>query len=295
MLILSIALLILGLGVNYLWQSRGPELAPRAEGSLRIAPLNVHYIIMGQREGRWSEANLANRQAPLDATFKALGADIVGFQEMESFARRSSNDVNLARDWLLAENPGYAAAASGDPAQFPSTQPILYRPDRLELLDQGWFFFSETPDVIYSRTFNGSFPAFASWADFEVRETGNSFRVLNIHLDYSSRENRRLSTELIADRVAGWRAEGREVILIGDMNALRGSRLHRMLEGEGLSFLPVAGATVHFDRGLNLFGAIDHVAHSDGLRPVGAPMGYREKLGEVWPTDHYPVLADFAL
>ena len=57
----------------------------------------------------------------------------------------------------------------------------------------------------------------------------------------------------------------------------------------------MAGATVHFDRGLNLFGAIDHVAHSDGLTPLGAPMVYREKLGEVWPTDHYPVVADFAL
>ena len=146
--------------------------------------------------------------------------------------------------------------------------------------------------MIYSRTFDGSYPAFASWVDFRRRETGETFRAINLHLDHSSAENRRRSIELVAGRVEDWIAEGRAVILAGDLNARLGSSLHERLERAGLSFLPVAGATYHFDIGLNLYGAIDHLAHSAQFAPAGAPMVMRERLGAKWPADHYPVVAD---
>jgi hypothetical protein len=69
-----------------------------------------------------------------------LNADVVGFQEMESFGRRSA-PANLTLDYLRDQNPDYAVAAAGDPTEFPNTQPILYRADRLSLRDEGWFFF----------------------------------------------------------------------------------------------------------------------------------------------------------
>lgn len=272
----------------------GPELTGKPEGALRIGTYNVHYILVRQSEGRWSRGMWDRRKAPLDATFKALDADLVAFQEMESFAVGNDDGENLARTWLLERNPGFAAAAVGDWRNFPSTQPILYRTARLELMDQGWFFFSETPDVIYSRTFNGSFPAFASWAAFRDRGTGAVFRVVNVHTDYASRENRMKSIALVAERVGFWIAGGETVFLAGDLNARLGSELHEVLEGAGLRFVGVKGATYHFDRGINLFAAIDHIGYA-GAKPLGAPMVYREKLGEVWPTDHYPLVADFRL
>jgi len=137
--------------------------------TLRIASYNVHYIIVRQDTGPWSLGDWDRRKGPLDQAFKAIDADIIAFQEMESFAGRGQDSPNLTLDWLLQNNPDYAAAAVGPPSAFPSTQPILYRRDLFEVQSQGWFFFSETPDVIYSRTFNGSFPAFASWAVFVDR------------------------------------------------------------------------------------------------------------------------------
>jgi endonuclease/exonuclease/phosphatase family metal-dependent hydrolase len=274
--------------------SAGPALVPKPENALRIASYNVHYIILGQQDGRWSEAAWQGRREPLDAVFKAIDADVIAFQEMESFSRGSDGSVNLARDWLLSRNPGYAAGASGDWRAFPSTQPIFYRSSRLNLLDQGWFFFSDTPEVIYSRTFDGSYPAFASWAVFLDRSTGQVFRVVNLHTDYASRDNQRKSIALVAERVAPWIVRGESVFVVGDLNARLGSSLHRMLEDAGLTFVPVEGATYHFDRGLNLFGAIDHISYS-GVRPLGPPIVYRERPGDIWPTDHYPLVADFTL
>ena len=59
--------------------------------------------------------------------------------------------------------------------------------------------------------------------------------------------------------------------------------------------LPVPGATFHLNRGLNLFGAIDHLAHGPGAAPLGPARVLRERFGDVWPSDHYPVAGDFVL
>ena len=217
----------------------------------------------------------------------ALDADIIAFQEMETFRGGNDDADNLARAWLLEQVPGYAAAAIGDWRSFPSTQPIFYRPEKLELRDQGWFMFSDTPEVAYSWTFDGSWSAFASWAEFEG--AGGVFRVVNLHTDYRSSSNRRKSIALVAERVAGW---DMPVIVAGDFNARAGSSLLGQMEAVEVRFADVPGATYHFNRGINLFGAIDHIGVTDGLRLAGEAMVLREKFGEVWPTDHYPVVVD---
>jgi hypothetical protein len=57
----------------------------------------------------------------------------------------------------------------------------------------------------------------------------------------------------------------------------------------------VRGATYHFNLGLNLFGAIDHIGHTSDAELVDAPIVVSDKFGDVWPTDHYPLVADFRL
>ncbi|MEM9969758.1 MAG: endonuclease [Pseudomonadota bacterium] len=287
-----VALAALTALVQHLRLSTSADLPPQPDGTVRVASWNVHYIILGQKEGRWGLSGWEERKGPMDAGFKALQADIVAFQEMESFARGSSNDVNLARDWLLENNPAYTVAATGPAATFPNTQPMLYRPDRFEVLDQGWFFFSTTPDAIYSRTFNGSFPAFASWAEFRETATDAVFRIVNIHTDAFSHSNRVQSIELVAERVSPWIAAGQTVLVVGDLNGLNGSSLHRRLGEVGVRFEDVPYATFHLDRGLHLFGAIDHIGTSGSAAIAAGPHVLQRQYDGVWPTDHHPVVAD---
>ena len=135
--------------VQILRNSGSDPLPPNRAEVLRLASYNVHYIVLRDATGPWSVGDWERRKGPLDLAFKTIDADAIAFQEMESFAGGNDGSTNLTLDWLLAQNPGYAAAAVGDWRSFPSTQPVLYRRDRLELLDQGWFFFSETPNVIF--------------------------------------------------------------------------------------------------------------------------------------------------
>ena len=290
-----LCLLLLVTGCQMVRHSSGPVLAEPVTGSLRLATYNVHYIWLSRDDVTWGTGHWEQRRGPLDAAFKSLDADIVAFQEMESFAGGNADNVNLARDWLSSNNPDYSVAAIGPWQSFPSTQPVFYRHELYGVSDQGWFFFSETPDVIYSRTFNGSYPAFASWVKFVNLQTSSPFYVVNLHTDYASLENRSRSIELVAQRISPWVAEGTAVFVAGDFNARAGSGLHRTLESAGLEFVPVRGSTYHFNRGLNLFGAIDHIAHTPNAVSVNKPVVVREKFGTVWPTDHYPVVADFML
>lgn len=290
-----VAFCLLAVGCQMVRNSGENMVATPTPEALRIATYNVHYIITFKETGPWSVGDWERRKGPLDSAFKEINADVIAFQEMESFGGSNGNDVNLVLEWLLENNPDYGAAAVGNPQDFPSTQPILYRRDRLEVLDQGWFFFSETPDVIYSRTFNGSFPAFSSWAMFRDRETGKTFRTINIHTDYGSRTNRLRSVELVADRVTLWAASGETLFVVGDLNARLGDKTVRILQDAGVTFAPVKGSTYHLNRGLNLFGAIDHIGSIGQATLLGDPVVIRRRFDGEWPTDHYPVFAEFVL
>jgi endonuclease/exonuclease/phosphatase family metal-dependent hydrolase len=269
--------------------------APPQDGALRIASHNVHYIVLGQQTGPWSVGGWDRRKRALDMSFKTLQADIVAFQEMESFQRGSDGSINLARDYLVDRNPGYDVAATGDWRDFPTTQPMFYRTDRLQLVDQGWFFFSRTPDVIYSPTFNGSYPAFASWSRFEDRDTTALLRVVNLHFEYSSRSNRLKSAALVRDRVRPWIDAGETVFIVGDLNALHGTRTMDILENAGVIFDRTPGATYHLNRGLHLFGAIDHLSRTRDVALAAGPFVLQRKFDDVWPSDHHPVYADYLM
>jgi endonuclease/exonuclease/phosphatase family metal-dependent hydrolase len=285
----GLALLILGL---LTWNARAGTVPQRVEGALRVVTLNTHYILLdGEDTDPWSVAGWHRRRDAMAQVLASLDADLIAFQEMESFRRGDDGSVNLARDYILAALTDFALAASGDWRRFPSTQPILYRRDRLDLLDQGWFFFSDTPHVIYSRTFDGSYPAFASWAWFRDRQTGEGLRVVNVHFDFRSGDNRLQSARLVAARIAPWLDAGQHVLLAGDLNAFAGRPTTRVLTNAGLILTPARGSTFHFNRGLNLFGAIDHVLHDCASRLTDRPVAVRRRLGEQWPSDHYPVLA----
>jgi hypothetical protein len=84
-------------------------------------------------------------------------------------------------------------------------------------------------------------------------------------------------------------------ILHFDLNDRAGAGPVAHLEDGGLRFAPVAGSTYHFNRGLNLFGAIDHLGSTANLKRAAGPYVLRQKFRGEWPTDHYLVFADYLL
>ena len=89
--------------------------------------------------------------------------------------------------------------------------------------------------------------------------------------------------------------DGETVLVVGDFNVRHGSSTLKVLKDVGLRFLKVDETTYYFNRGLNLFRAIDHIGLSGATEPVGEPVVLRQKFDGEWPTDHYPVVLDVTI
>ncbi|MFN4062146.1 MAG: endonuclease/exonuclease/phosphatase family protein [Paracoccus hibiscisoli] len=79
--------------------------------------------------------------------------------------------------------------------------------------------------------------------------------------------------------MAPWLGAREHVILAGDLNALAGSPTARILTDAGLVLTPARGPSFHVNRGLNLFGAIDHILCDCATRLAHRPVAVRSRPG----------------
>ncbi|EAR09006.1 endonuclease/exonuclease/phosphatase family protein [Reinekea blandensis] len=251
---------------------------------LRVASHNIHYILPNNPDDDWE-----TRRDAVIAVIDDMAADILAFQEMESFVG-GVNHQNLQLDWVLEHHPDYNAGAFSDNAdQFPITQPILYRRDRFSLQTQGFFFFSETPDVIYSRQWDGRYPYFVSWVELFDHTNDRNLFVFNFHNDFASRSNRRQSSELTAERIEQIAGET-PVILLGDFNAPVWFREVERFEPKLTPIKP--GGSTNRILGLKLLPAIDHILISDDFVADTDVQVWDRRYGGEYPSDHFPISAD---
>jgi len=261
--------------------------SPVWSGDFSIVSLNIHYLVPETDRTGWAE-----RKHAVSAALNDLNPDIVAFQEMETFERGHFSSKNIQLDWVMSNNDGYSVGAYGSPEDFPITQPILYKTDRFSLSDQGFFFFSDDPDTPYSKPWRGDWPAFATWVLLKDVDSNQEIYVFNVHLDAYSRVNRIRSADLIRNRVDSRRRSNVPVIVAGDFNSLRRSRVIRLLADDLMRPVRLKGSTFHFGRGLNLYGPIDHVLHTPGIQPVESVV-VQKKWNARWPSDHHPVFVSF--
>lgn len=266
-----------------------PPISAQNQADFSVGSFNVHYVSERRPKLPWEE-----RRDAVSAAINELNADVIGFQEMETWLGRGVHGDNIQLEWILEHSPQYSSAAVGDPSIYPWTQPIFYRSERFEALQQGFFYFSDTPDQIYSRPWDQSFPQFASWVQFLDLNSNRTFRVVNVHFDHSSKINRHGAATLVTERIQPWLESSEPVVVLGDFNAVSWFKTIDILKESGLALADRDGSTFHFNKGLNLFPAIDHVLFS-GFQQKGDTLTLNKKYDGVWPSDHHPIRVDLSL
>jgi len=68
----------------------------------------------------------------------------------------------------------------------------------------------------------------------------------------------------------------------------------RIVARAGLRVAATAGPTFHFNRGVKLLPAIDHVLHSPEFE-FSAIRVIRDRMEGIWPSDHYPVFVTLTI
>jgi len=260
------------------------------------------------------------RKRGIARIFRHYAPDVVGTQE-----------ANLPQLRELAELlPEYDFLGEGNLARTDRSGSlrdwycaIFYRRDRVRPAegesDTWWL--SPTPAVPASQFLLGTRPRVVTWHTFELIATGQEFVMGTTHLEAFNGLTRRRSAQLLRDYVAERvRRQGEQtpLFLTGDFNAVDDSPEIRALFGGHRSGAPLfdawreagprnpaAGATF---RGLGRWRGvkravlgprrIDYVFYRPRLEIRGVErVDFDRLIGHerARPSDHFPVVADFAL
>jgi endonuclease/exonuclease/phosphatase family metal-dependent hydrolase len=211
---------------------------------------------------------------------------------------------------LDARLPGFARVGVGraDGRAGGEFSAILYRTDRLELLDSGTFWLSPTPGVAGSRGWDAAIERVATWARFRDRVTGCRHLHLNTHFDHIGELARQESARLIRRRLAEL-SDGLPAVVTGDLNADPTSAPHRILTRDTIAgaIAPLrdaydASLAGHYGptstwtafRAIEPGRRIDYVLVSSPVRVLAHGI-ITDSWDGRFPSDHLPVLAAVGL
>lgn len=201
-------------------------------------------------------------------------------------------------DVLTALGPGYTRTGQGrDGNGEGEHMAVFHDRERLEALEHGDFWLSDTPQVPASETWGGACPRMATWIRFRDLVTAGDFLAVNTHLDHVSAYARARAAELLVERFAAL-APGLPVVLTGDFNTPADDpEVHGVLRAkgsledtwEGAAERGPAYGTFHDYRPPVAGGPrIDWILASRGTRVREASAVLP---GAVAPSDHLPVRA----
>lgn len=105
---------------------------------------------------------------------------------------------------------------------------LLYKKERLQLKDSGFFWLSDTPEQPSIHPEAGC-PRICLWGIFTERSSGADFLVINTHLDHVSEAARRTGMQVILQQLAE-KIRQLPAILLGDFNALPDEAVHRLIK-----------------------------------------------------------------
>jgi endonuclease/exonuclease/phosphatase family metal-dependent hydrolase len=265
----------------------GPATAP----PLRVMSFNLRLDLASDGPNAWP-----HRKDWAAALIRFHGADVVGVQEALA---------HMLTD-LDARLPGFARVGVGraDGRSGGEFSAILYRTERLELIDSGTFWLSPSPEVPGSKGWDAAIERVATWGRFRDRRTGCTHVHLNTHFDHIGEQARQESARLIRRRLAGL-SRGLPVIVTGDLNAEPASVAYRIFTRDSIpdALTPLRDAyhvsrDAHYGpnstwtafRAIEPGRRIDYVLVTDAI-PVLAHGVLTDRWDDRFPSDHLPVLA----
>ncbi len=148
----------------------------------------------------------AERRERMKRLFRRLDPDLIGFQEV----------TELWKSYFDEDLSGYENVFKYRGADDLEAVPLYYKLDKFDLVDSGWFWLSETPDV-ESNGPGAGYPRITSWAILGCRDGGERLLFIDTHLDYASAAARDCGVKTIL-RFIDEKSGGLPVVLTGDFN-----------------------------------------------------------------------------
>jgi len=265
--------------------------APEPVAPLRVMSFNLRLNVASDGANAWP-----HRKAWVAKLIRFHAPDAVGVQE-------ALPGMLADLDSLLPEFARIGVGRRDGRAQGEFSA-ILYRRDRLAVLEQGTFWLSPTPEQAGSKGWDAAIERIATWGRFRDGATGCTYVHLNTHFDHVGERAREESARLIRERLRTI-ADGRPAIVTGDFNTDPRSIPYRVVTRDTIpgAHPPLVDAMLtsrqeHYGPTAtwNAFKAIEPGQRIDFVF-VSPSVVVRQHgiLPDSWdgrfPSDHLPVLA----
>ena len=281
------SILLVALWFGAAWIASAEPREAQAADDLKVMSFNIRYGTARDGDNAWDL-----RRSALIEAIDAFRPDVLGVQEA----------LHFQLEELVEAMPRYQRIGVGrtDGVEAGEYAAILVDRSRLEVLDQGTFWFSDTPEVPGSTSWGNDITRICTWSRLRDRTSGRSFYVYNVHWDHRSQPSRERSAELLIQTIAR-RASGADPVLVtGDFNAGEANPAFRqLLEAPEValfdtirSLYPVAQEVGTFNgfEGTTSGEKIDAVLASEDWEIVAADIDRTPRQGR-YPSDHFPVTA----
>ena len=173
-------------------------------GQLSVMSFNVRYGTAKDGDYVWP-----NRRDAACAMIRDQHPAVFGVQEA----------LDFQLEYFQEQCPGYKYVGVGreDGVHDGEHMAVFYDTNRIELLDWGTYWLSETPSVP-SLGWDAMCRRTATWTLLKDKERNRKFYFVNTHLDHVGKEARRNGLLLLVQRIGDMNPEGWPMVLTGDMN-----------------------------------------------------------------------------
>ncbi len=261
----------------------------KSDEATRVMSFNVRCANDG-------EQSITNRSKVAVEVIKQYAPDSFGVQECTP---------RWKRIFAFNLDGKYACVGAARDYYGPFTEysSIYYLKDKYNLIDSGTFWLSETPEKRWTKSFDSACYRIASWALLENKETGERYTHINTHLDHVLETTRESQMKVLIEYVNKV-SNGSPIIMTGDFNAYEDSLVYAVAcesfndtkkvaqtSDEGRTFTSYGNKAEESHKGP---GAIDFIFASKELK-VDTYKIIRDTVQGIYPSDHYPIVADIRL
>ena len=275
--------------LSILFNLCGSQLAEarKAPVPLRIATYNLRYNNASDGPDAWP-----NR--------KEMVKNLVRYHDFDVFGTQEGLREQLTG---VAELPEYAFVGHGrdDGKEAGEHSAIFYKKARLQVLQTGDFWLSQTSDRPSLGWDATCCNRICSWAKFKDLQSGQTFFFFSVHFDHQGVEARRQSGHLMVTKIKEI-AKNAPVVCVGDFNSTPDTEQIKTLQtllGDAYQLTqrppygPV-GTFNGFKLDAPLLDRIDYIFVSRGSTVLSYAV-LTDSLRGRYPSDHFPVLAEVLL
>ncbi len=227
-------------------------------------------------------------------------ADVVSFYEPSVLGIQEGLHTQVQYLDSSLTNYSYVGVGRDDAKEEGEYAAVFYRNDIFEVIDEGTFWLSETPDEP-SYGWGAKFRRIATWAKLKVKESDNKILIFNAHLDHETPLARLNAVKLIVMKADEWNTEGLPVLIMGDLNATPDSPPIKYLSSKLKDSKNVTqtkpigpvGTYNGFDVNHPLSDRIDYIFVDETIL-VQKYAVISETRDSKTPSDHLPVFIEFS-